>query len=131
MVCGFAVAWILISLDKLAEKFQYDDPMDGAQLYRGCGAWGIIFIALFAKETYVNEIYSGKPGRPYELLMRGGRRLLAAHMAQILVITVWVSLTTGTLFWILHKFKLLRILVGRGDGRNGFDKPWWISMCIL
>jgi len=44
--------------------------IDGAQLYRGCGAWGIIFTALFAKETYVNEIYSGKPGRPYELLMR-------------------------------------------------------------
>ncbi|KAJ6874297.1 hypothetical protein NC651_032952 [Populus alba x Populus x berolinensis] len=43
--------------------------------------------------------------------MRGGRRLLAAHMAQILVITVWVSLTTGTVFWISHKFKLLRILV--------------------
>ncbi|KAL9347323.1 hypothetical protein Peur_058689 [Populus x canadensis] len=36
-------------------------------------------------------------------------RLLAAHNAQILVIVAWVSITMGTLLFILHKLKLLRI----------------------
>ncbi|KAJ6711058.1 AMMONIUM TRANSPORTER [Salix koriyanagi] len=109
IVCGFVAAWVLIGCNKLAEKFHYDDPLEAAQLHGGCGAWGIIFTALFAKETYVNEIYSGRPGRPYGLLMGGGGRLLSAHIVQILVITGWVSVTMGTLFWMLHKFKLLRI----------------------
>ncbi|KAJ7008960.1 ammonium transporter 1 member 4 [Populus alba x Populus x berolinensis] len=61
------------------------------------------------KEAYVNEVYPGQPGRPYGLFMGGGARLLAAHIVQILVIVAWVSVTMGTLFFILHKLKLLRI----------------------
>ncbi|KAG6785442.1 hypothetical protein POTOM_011173 [Populus tomentosa] len=108
--CNGLLAWVLIGCNKLVDKFHYDDPLEAAQLHGGCGAWGIIFTALFAKETYINEIYSRKPRRPYGLLMGGGGRLLAAHMVQILLITRWMSVTMGTLLWILHKFKLLRIL---------------------
>ncbi|KAJ7008976.1 ammonium transporter 1 member 4 [Populus alba x Populus x berolinensis] len=61
------------------------------------------------KEAYVNEVYPGQPGSPYGLFMGGGARLLAAHIVQILVIVAWVSVTMGTLFFILHKLKLLRI----------------------
>ncbi|XVF81088.1 hypothetical protein PTKIN_Ptkin15bG0128400 [Pterospermum kingtungense] len=107
--CGFVAAWVLIGFNKLAERFKYDDPLEAAQLHGGCGAWGIIFTALFAKKAYVNEIYPGQPGRPYGLFMGGGGRLLAAHIVQILVVTGWVSVTMGTLFWILQKFRLLRI----------------------
>lgn len=109
IICGFVAAWILIGCNKLAEKFKYDDPLEAAQLHGGCGAWGVIFTGLFAKESYVNEVYPGKPGRPYGLFMGGGGKLLAAHIVQILVITGWVSVTMGTLFWLLNKLKLLRI----------------------
>ncbi|GLT54003.1 hypothetical protein SLA2020_272370 [Shorea laevis] len=108
-ICGFVAAWVLIGCNKIAEKFKYDDPLEAAQLHGGCGAWGIIFTALFAKKAYVNEVYPGKPDRPYGLLMGGGGKLLAAHIVQILVIVGWVSVTMGTLFWLLHKLKLLRI----------------------
>ncbi|GFY81458.1 ammonium transporter 1;1 [Actinidia rufa] len=70
---------------------------------------GVIFTALFATEKYVNEVYPGKPGRPYGLFMGGGGRLLAAHLIQILVIIGWVSATMGPLFFVLHKLNLLRI----------------------
>ncbi|KAJ4832307.1 Ammonium transporter 1 member 1 [Turnera subulata] len=109
IICGFVAAWVLIGCNKLAEKFQYDDPLEAAQLHGGCGAWGIIFTALFANGKYVEEVYSGKPGRPHGLFLGGGPRLLAAHIVQILAIIGWVSVTMGTLFWILHKLKLLRI----------------------
>ena len=43
------------------------------------------------------------------MFMRGGGKLLAAHVIQILVIVGWVSATMGPLFWGLNKLKLLRI----------------------
>ncbi|KAL5996825.1 Ammonium transporter 1 member 1 [Asimina triloba] len=109
IICGFMAAVVLISCNKLAEKFKYDDPLEAAQLHGGCGAWGIIFTALFAREKYVNEAYPGRPGRPHGLFMGGGGRLLAAHVVQILVITGWVSALMGTLFFVLHRLGLLRI----------------------
>ncbi|XP_044485449.1 ammonium transporter 1 member 1-like [Mangifera indica] len=109
IICGFVAAVVLIGCNKLAKKFKFDDPLEAAQLHGGCGAWGVIFTALFATKKYVNEIYSGKPGRPYGLFMGGGGRLLGAHVIQILVIVGWVSATMGPLFFVLHKLKLLRI----------------------
>ncbi|GFP81955.1 ammonium transporter 1 member 1 [Phtheirospermum japonicum] len=104
----------------LAEKVKYDDPLEAAQLHGGCGAWGVIFTALFATEKYVNEVYPGRPGRPYGLFMGGGGRLLGAHIIQILVIIGWVSATMGPLFFILHKLKLLRI--SEDDEMAGMDQ---------
>ncbi|CAB4267822.1 unnamed protein product [Prunus armeniaca] len=109
IICGFVAAWVLMGCNKLAEKLKYDDPLEAAQLHGGCGSWGIIFTALFAKKAYVDEVYSGQPNRPYGLLMGGGGKLLAAHLVQIVVIVGFVSLTMGTLFFLLHKLKLLRI----------------------
>ena len=107
VICGFVAALVLIGCNKLAEKLKYDDPLEAAQLHGGCGAWGIIFTALFATKEYVSEVYAA--GRPYGLFMGGGGRLLAAHVIQILVIVGWVSATMGPLFFVLHKLKLLRI----------------------
>lgn len=93
IICGLVAAWVLIGCNKLAEKFQYDDPLEAAQLHGGCGAWGIIFTALFAEKKYINEIYPGKEGRPYGLLRGGGAKMLTAHVVQIVVIVGWVSVT--------------------------------------
>ncbi|KAG2242349.1 hypothetical protein Bca52824_095807 [Brassica carinata] len=109
VICGFVAAWVLMGFNKLADKLRYDDPLEAAQLHGGCGAWGIIFTGLFADKTYVSEIFGGDSNRPYGLLMGGGWRLLAAHVVQIVVITGWVSVTMGTLFFVLHKLELLRI----------------------
>ncbi|RLM79978.1 putative ammonium transporter 1 member 5 [Panicum miliaceum] len=118
VICGFVSAWVLIGCNKLAEMVRFDDPLEAAQLHGGCGAWGILFTALFARREYVEQIY-GAPGRPYGLFMGGGGRLLAAHVVQILTIVGWVSLTMGPLFYALHKLGLLR--VAEDDERRGMD----------
>ncbi|XP_052186504.1 ammonium transporter 1 member 2-like [Diospyros lotus] len=107
IICGFVAAWVLIGCNKLAERFEYDDPLEAAQLHGGCGAWGLLFTGLFARQRYVSEVY--QPGRPYGLFMGGGGRLLAAQVIQILVIAGWVSATMGLLFYGLQKLNLLRI----------------------
>ncbi|KAL5712111.1 Ammonium transporter 1 member 1 [Ranunculus cassubicifolius] len=119
IVCGFVASAVLIGCNKLAEKLQYDDPLEAAQLHGGCGTWGIIFTALFAKKQYVNEVYPGKPDRPYGLFMGGGGRLLGAHIVQILVIVGWVSVLMGALFKLLNTFNLLRI--SEEDEMAGMD----------
>ncbi|MQL95619.1 hypothetical protein Taro_028280 [Colocasia esculenta] len=109
IICGVVSAGVLIGFNKLAEMVKFDDPLEAAQLHGGCGSWGLIFTALFAKEKYVNEVYPGHPGRPYGLFMGGGGKLLGAQIIQILVIIGWVSATMGPLFLLLRKFGLLRI----------------------
>lgn len=119
IVCGFVAALVLIGCNRLAEWARYDDPLEAAQLHGGCGAWGVIFTALFATERYVNEVYPGRAGRPYGLLMGGGWRLLAANLVQIASIVAWVSVTMGPLFLVLGKLKLLRI--SPEDEMSGMD----------
>ncbi|XAR62711.1 hypothetical protein NMG60_11017568 [Bertholletia excelsa] len=109
IICGFVAALVLIGCNKLAEWVQFDDPLEAAQLHGGCGAWGVIFTALFATKDYVQEVYPGRPDRGYGLFMGGGGSLLAAHVIQILVIVGWVSATMGPLFFVLRKLNLLRI----------------------
>ncbi|KAL5195913.1 Ammonium transporter 1 member 2 [Glycine soja] len=69
IVCGFVAAWVLIGLNKLAAKVEYDDPLEAAQLHGGCGAWGVFFTRLFAKRVYMEEICG--VGRPFGALMGG------------------------------------------------------------
>nr|CAH67993.1 OSIGBa0157K09-H0214G12.4 [Oryza sativa] len=117
IICGFVSAWVLIGLNALAARLKFDDPLEAAQLHGGCGAWGILFTALFARQKYVEEIYGA--GRPYGLFMGGGGKLLAAHVIQILVIFGWVSCTMGPLFYGLKKLGLLRI--SAEDETSGMD----------
>lgn len=52
IICGFVAALVLIGCNMMAEKAKFDDPLEAAQLHGGCGAWGVIFTALFATEKY-------------------------------------------------------------------------------
>ncbi|KAL3675395.1 hypothetical protein R1sor_025343 [Riccia sorocarpa] len=107
VICGFCASWVLIGFNYLAEKLSYDDPLEAAQLHGGCGAWGLIFTGLFARERYVFEAYG--PGRGHGAFMGGGGKLLAAQLIEVLVIFGWVTVTMGPCFWILKKLDLLRI----------------------
>ncbi|OAY61085.1 ammonium transporter 1 member 3 [Manihot esculenta] len=114
IVCGFCAAWILIGLNILALKLQFDDPLEATQLHGGCGAWGLIFTGLFAKEEFVIQAYeSGESGveRPYGLIMGGGWGLIGSQVVEVLVIVLWVSITMGPLFYALHKLRILRISI--------------------
>ncbi|CAN1846420.1 Ammonium transporter 1 member 3 [Linum perenne] len=114
IVCGFCAAWVLIGLNILALKLQFDDPLEATQLHGGCGAWGLIFTGLFAKEEFVVQAYdSGLAGisRPYGLLLGGGWNLIISQVVELLAIVGWVSVTMGPMFYALHKLRILRISI--------------------
>ncbi|XP_021720692.1 ammonium transporter 1 member 3-like isoform X3 [Chenopodium quinoa] len=112
VICGFVAAWVLIGLNMLALKLRFDDPLEAAQLHGGCGAWGLIFTGLFAKEEFLIQVYDSGVGgisRSHGLLLGGGWGLFGAQVTELIVIVGWVSVTMGPLFYILHKLRLLRI----------------------
>ncbi|MED6191685.1 Thioredoxin amt13 [Stylosanthes scabra] len=112
IICGFVSAWILIGLNILALKMNYDDPLEAAQLHGGCGTWGLLFTGLFAKEEFVIQAYNkGDIGvvRPYGLILGGGFGLIGAQTVEIFAIIVWVSATMWPMFYALNRLKLLRI----------------------
>ncbi|MCO5614078.1 hypothetical protein L7F22_068359 [Adiantum nelumboides] len=109
IICGFVSAWVLIGLNILASKMKFDDPLEAAQLHGGCGAWGLIFVGLFANKNYVLQSYGRTESTPHGLFYGGGGKLLAAQLIEIVVIAGWVTATMGPLFYLLHKFNMLRI----------------------
>ncbi|XP_027089997.1 ammonium transporter 1 member 3 [Coffea arabica] len=114
IVCGFVAAWVLIGLNILCLKLGFDDPLEATQLHGGCGAWGLIFTGLFAKEEFIIQAYNSgdsSVSRPYGLLLGGGWGLVGAQVIELLVIFGWVSITMGPMFYTLHKLKILRISV--------------------
>lgn len=121
IICGFVSAWVLIGLNILADKVKFDDPLEAAQLHGGCGAWGLLFVGLFANHDLVKEVYgrASVAYTPHGLLLGGGGHLLAAQIIEILVIAGWVTATMFPLFFLLHKFNLLRI--SPDDELNGMD----------
>nr|TKS16253.1 ammonium transporter 1 member 3-like [Populus alba] len=114
IVCGFCAARVLIGLNIVTLKLQFDDPLEATQLQGGCGAWGSIFTGLFAKKEFVIQAYnSGEAGvvRPYGLLLGGGWGLIGCQVIEVSVIAAWVSLTMGPVFFELDKLKMLRISI--------------------
>ncbi|CAN6443041.1 unnamed protein product [Victoria cruziana] len=110
IVCGFIAAWVLMGLNLLAARLKLDDPLEAAQLHGGCGAWGLLFTGLFAKQELVLQAYSStSSSRPYGVLLGGGWGLLGAQVVELLAIVGWVSLTMAPLFYVLRKLGLLRI----------------------
>ncbi|MCO5556438.1 hypothetical protein L7F22_009987 [Adiantum nelumboides] len=121
ILCGFVSAWVLMGLNILANKVKFDDPLEAAQLHGGCGAWGLLFVGLFANEDYLKEVYGrmSLAYTPHGLLLGGGGKLLASQLIAILTIAGWVSATMFPLFFLLHKFDLLRI--SPDDELDGMD----------
>ncbi|PPR92272.1 hypothetical protein GOBAR_AA28405 [Gossypium barbadense] len=120
IICGFIAAWVLIGCNKLAEMLRYDDPLEAAQLHGGCGAWGIIFTALFAKETWeatraADGWWSTFVGCTSDTDLGGDRVGECDHGFSVLVAeSVWAIEDLGR----------------RGDGWPRCDKPWRIGLCI-
>lgn len=110
IICGIVSALVLIGLNMLSEIYEFDDPLEAAQLHGGCGAWGILFTSLFAKKEFVNEVLGARPGgRPHGLFMGGGGKLFGAHIVAVLVNTGWVTATMAPLFLLLKYLNLLRV----------------------
>ena len=120
--CGFVPIWaafpigiiaslVWISLSRLLQRLQIDDPLDASPIHWGCGAWGMIAVGLFGDRQFISFI----KGVPYEEMeqwgafMGGGGKLLGIQLLAVVVISLYAATLIFFCFLFLKFAGLLRI----------------------
>ena len=78
-----------------------DDPLDAFAVHGACGFWGVFAVGLFSAPAYA---YGSGKG-----LFYGSGNALGVACVCLLAEIAWVSITSGIMFMILKKMKLLRV----------------------
>ena len=101
-----AVAGILVvlSVEFFDKVLHIDDPVGAVSVHGVCGVWGTLAVGLFA--TPAGAEYAGIN---VGLFYGGGATQLGIQIVGILAVFAWVSVTAGTLFFILKKTMGLRV----------------------
>jgi Amt family ammonium transporter len=106
LLAGFVAAFIFDFASRTLLKLRIDDPLCASPMHGFCGAWGLLFTGLFAKEQYVLQVYPDNSS--YGLFYGGGGELLGCQVTGMVTIFAWVVGTMGPFFWILRKTGNLR-----------------------
>ena len=100
-----AVGGVLVVFSVLFfDKIKIDDPVGAISVHGTVGAWGLLSIGLFAKydDAFLNREDAG-------LFYGGGLDQLAMQFVMLIIILVWVGVTTGLLFFALKSTIGLRV----------------------
>ncbi|XP_075253812.1 putative ammonium transporter 1 [Convolutriloba macropyga] len=107
-VTGIIGGFVFVFYSELLFKLGVDDPLDAMAVHFGGGSWGLMSVALFAKDV----------GVVYQFDEHSFKVLLWNFIGG-LAITAWTFATTGTLFFTLRALGFLR--VSELIERNGLD----------
>lgn len=94
----YALAWLL-------DWVRCDDPVVAAPVHLGTGAWGMLMVAFFANEEYLDGATPDTTG----IFFGGSVMLLAWQLAATLLDFVWSMATCNLMFWTLNKFGVFRV----------------------
>jgi Amt family ammonium transporter len=86
------------------DKVKVDDPVGAISVHGVCGAWGVLSIGLFAK---YDDAFLGREDAG--LFYGGGIDQLIMQLVMLVIILVWVAITTGILFFALKSTIGLRV----------------------
>ncbi|PNW81429.1 hypothetical protein CHLRE_07g355650v5 [Chlamydomonas reinhardtii] len=118
LICGFCAAFIFEGTCVLLLRLRVDDVVSAGPMHGCCGAWGVLFVGLLAKEEYIQQAYV-RDSYPYGLFYGGGGLLLASQVIGILSIAGWVLGTMGPFFLLFRAAGSLRI--SAEDEHKGLD----------
>jgi Amt family ammonium transporter len=99
-IAGVLVVFSILFFDKI----KIDDPVGAISVHGVCGAWGLLSIGIFAR---YDDAFLGREDAG--LIYGGGLDQLGVQGLMLLIIGVWVTVTTGILFFILKKTIGLRV----------------------
>jgi Amt family ammonium transporter len=107
---GIIVVFSVLTFDKI----RIDDPVGAISVHGVVGAWGVLAVGLFAR--YPDAFVEGKigldayvEGGGSGLFYGGGFEQLAVQALMILIIGIWVSITSGLVFLALKATIGLRV----------------------
>ena len=104
-------AIVVLSVQLFDFKFKIDDPVGAVSVHGVCGAVGTLLVGVFADINY--------GGGMNGLLYGGGFKLLGVQAIGVLAVFVWTVITSGILFFVLHKTIGLR--VDKDEELKGLD----------
>ena len=91
---------------KLLLSLEIDDAVDAVPVHLACGVWGLIAAAIFAKESYVLEIYGFENSKG--LVYGGDGMYLATALLFIVCSCIWNAMVMVPFFWFCDKMGLLK-----------------------
>ncbi len=113
--CGAVDAWAAFVIGGIGgilvvfavfffDKIKIDDPVGAISVHGVCGAWGVLSVGLFAK---YDDAFLQREDAGLFYGDNGGQ--LLTQLVMIIIIAVWVTITTGALFAILKATIGLRV----------------------
>jgi ammonium transporter, Amt family len=86
------------------DRIKIDDPVGAVSVHGVCGAWGVLSVGLFAK---YDDAFLQREDAGIFYGDSGGQ--LLTQLVMILIIAVWVAVTTGALFAVIKATIGLRV----------------------
>jgi len=108
ILAGAVSAFVFEGGCTLLLMLQIDDPLSASPMHGFCGAWGVLYVGLMAKEQYVLQVY-GRTDSPYGAFYGGGGELFGCQLIGVLVITTWVCGLLGPFFYAMSVMGFLRV----------------------
>jgi Amt family ammonium transporter len=99
-IAGAIVVFSVIGFDRI----RIDDPVGAVSVHGVCGFWGVFAVGLFAR---YDDAFLGREDAG--LFYGGGFDQLIMQLLMLLIIGVWVTATTGLLFFVLKSTIGLRV----------------------
>ena len=109
-IAGAIVVYSVLFFDRI----RIDDPVGAISVHGVCGVWGTLAVGLFSRydDAFVGQDNAG-------LFYGGGIDQLVVQLIGVVLVFVWVTVTTGILFAVMKKTMGLR--VSREEEIGGLD----------
>lgn len=123
--CAYVQTWSAVIIGAISGPVMYaaslinlhllkiDDPLDAIAVHAAAGVWGLLGSAAFAAPDMVTAVYGANPvtgeQRAYGFIMGGSGRLLAAHLAFICAVWLWVLGIMTPFFFLIKYLGLFRV----------------------
>ncbi len=109
-IAGLVVVYSVLFFDRRG----IDDPVGAISVHGVCGVWGTLAVGLFSRydDAFVGQDNAG-------LFYGGGIDQLGVQFVGVLLVFVWVTVTTGILFAVMKRTMGLR--VSREEEIGGLD----------
>lgn len=95
------------------EKLRIDDPVGASPIHAGCGAFGFLCGAFFARRENVVLFYSlnvtATSYVPYGLFLGGGWEQVGIHVLTIIVVAIYVTIFALIMFILIRQTIGLRV----------------------
>ncbi|BBN10952.1 pyruvate dehydrogenase phosphatase [Marchantia polymorpha subsp. ruderalis] len=108
-IIGFVAGYVYLGGVWVLMKLQIDDVVMAAPVHLFCGTWGGLAVGFFAAPYEIRLTFGIDEPSAWGLFHGGGLAQLGTQVIGLLVVYIWVGVTTFIVFYALAYFNALRV----------------------